>query len=266
MSKPDLTTRTRLAMGELLDRVLSGIAPGHPATPARALDLSELEERILLSASPVMVVAEMADAALTESTVVDGATSEALAPASSQAPFSSDEQSGSSVATNPSQVVTRELVFLDTSVEDYQQLLNDLWANDDSSRDIEVVLLSSSRDGIDQISEALASRRDLDAIHIVSHGTDASVKLGSTWLTRDNLAGYVGEIARWGDSLTADADLLFYGCDLAGSSDGQDLIDSLAALTGADVAASDDETGHTPRGRLKRRSRSVRPHRTTGAT
>ena len=61
MSKNDIKTRARLAMAELLDRVMKGITPAHPATPARALDLSELEDRILLSASPVMVVAEMAD-------------------------------------------------------------------------------------------------------------------------------------------------------------------------------------------------------------
>lgn len=246
MSESELKTRTRLAMGELIDRILGSIAPAHSASPARVLDLSELEERILLSASPAMAVAEMADAAMADSMTVETATAEneVVTPSQSASSSSSIQQSDSSVSTDPSQNVSHEIVFLDTSVEDYQQLLDDLWNNDDPSREIEVVLLSSSRDGIDQISEALAGREDLDAVHIVSHGTDAAVKLGSTWLTQDNLAGYVGEIARWGNSLSADADLLFYGCDLAASSDGQDLIDSLATLTGADVAASDDDTGH----------------------
>ena len=66
MSKPDLKTKTRLAMGELLDRVLGSVTPRHPATPSRALDLSELEERILLSASPIVAVAEIAAPAPTE--------------------------------------------------------------------------------------------------------------------------------------------------------------------------------------------------------
>jgi hypothetical protein len=39
-------------------------------------------------------------------------------------------------------------------------------------------------------------------------------------------------------------DILFYGCDFAGSHDGKLLIESLSALTGADVAASIDDTGH----------------------
>ena len=66
MGKPDLKTKTRLAIGELLDRVLGSVAPRHPATPSRALDLSELEERILLSASPMLAVAEMAEPAPAE--------------------------------------------------------------------------------------------------------------------------------------------------------------------------------------------------------
>ena len=52
-----------------------------------------------------------------------------------------------------------------------------------------------------------------------------------------------GDIAGWQDSLTPEADLLFYGCDLAAGDDGRALLDNLSNLTGADVAASDDLTG-----------------------
>lgn len=147
------------------------------------------------------------------------------------------------VSSDPASAARLEVVFLDTSVDDYQQLLEDLWSSDDPSRQFEVVLLQNSRDGIEQVSETLAGRSDLDAVHFVTHGTDGRVKLGGTWLDINNLGGYAGEIAGWGNSLTADADLLFYGCDLASNSDGQELIDSIGTLTGADVAASTDDTG-----------------------
>ncbi|MFT5324549.1 MAG: hypothetical protein ACI8P0_002411, partial [Planctomycetaceae bacterium] len=244
MSESNLKTKTRLAMGDLLDRILGGIAPAHPATPARALDLSELEERILLSASPMMVVAEMAEPAPAEVMAEESVVMAAEAAPSSEAEGSASQQSSSNVSTNPSQNLTHEIVFLDTSVEDYQQLLDDLWSNNDPGREFEVVLLSSSRDGIEQITEALAARSDLDAVHIVSHGTDSAVKIGSTWLTQDNLAGYVGDILKWQNALSVDADLLFYGCNLADSDAGQSLLESVQMLTGADVAASDDDTGH----------------------
>lgn len=243
MSKPDLKTRTRLAMSELLDRVLSSAAPRHPATPSRALDLSELEERVLLSASPMLAAAEMvqvapADAIAESSTLMNDGTV--------PNPESENSASGSSdsvLSSSPSQNASREVVFLDTSVEDYQQLLDDLWVNDDPRREIEVVLLSNSRDGIDQISEALAGRSKIDSVHLVTHGTDRAVKLGSTWLTNESLAGYAGEIARWGNSLSAGADVLFYGCHLAGSESGLALLESVQLLTGADIAASTDDTG-----------------------
>ena len=40
-----------------------------------------------------------------------------------------------------------------------------------------------------------------------------------------------------------DADILFYGCDLAGNAEGEQFIESISGITGADVAASDDLTG-----------------------
>jgi RNase P/RNase MRP subunit p29 len=49
----------------------------------------------------------------------------------------------------------------------------------------------------------------------------------------------------WANALGVDADILFYGCNLAGSSAGKELVDNIARLTGADVAASDDLTGHS---------------------
>lgn len=246
MSLQNLKTRTRLAMGDLLDRTLGMLQPLDPSSPSRALDLSELEERILLSASPVMAVGEMVEAAPADSMSVESAMASVADSSGSLSAGESSQQTertGSTITTDPTATATRELVFLDTSVEDYQTLLNDLWANDDPSRDLEVVLLSNSRDGIDQISETLAGRTDIDSVHFVTHGTDRAVKLGSTWLTNDNLAGYAGEMARWGSALSPNADLLFYGCHLAGSESGLTLLESVQTLTGADIAASTDDTG-----------------------
>jgi hypothetical protein len=137
----------------------------------------------------------------------------------------------------------REIVFVDARTPSYEQLLDDLDLGD-AGRDYVVVVLDANRDGIEQIGEVLGSYRGLDAVHIVSHGTDTSVQLGDTWLSQDNLADYRDGITAWADAFSEDADLLFYGCNFAGSEDGRALIDDLASLTGADVAASDDLTGN----------------------
>lgn len=249
MGLRDLRTTTYLAVRELLDRTHRAMRTKEPVLASRALDLSELEDRILLSASPMAVVTDMINGASVGPMLADTATVISEFDAGPDAALQIDdqhltEQDGSTVSVNPFQTASRELVFLDTSVGDYQQLLDDLWSNDDSSREFEVVLLQNSRDGIEQITEALARLSGLDAVHIVSHGTDTAVKLGSTWLNQETIAGYVGEMARWGRSLSGGADLLFYGCDLAASSDGEALLESVQLLTGADVGASTDDTGH----------------------
>ena len=137
----------------------------------------------------------------------------------------------------------RELVFVDAGAPNYQQLINDLLKAQAEGRPIEVVVLETGRDGVEQITEALEARRDVGALHIVSHGSDGSLTLGSGKLNAYNLDKYRDAIASWQGSLTEDADLLIYGCDFAASAQGREMVETLSALTGADVAASNDQTG-----------------------
>ena len=106
-----------------------------------------------------------------------------------------------------------------------------------------LVALDSGHDGIAQISAYLSQQQDVDAVHIISHGADGEVLLGNSRLNSTTLDGYAEAIEGWRQALSGDADLLFYGCNLAAGNDGQDLLNSLTLLTGADVAASDDVTG-----------------------
>ena len=127
-------------------------------------------------------------------------------------------------------------------VQDREQLLSGI------SPTSEIVWLDGEQDGIKQISAALADRHDLDAIHFVAHGSERLVKLGSAWLMQETLAGYAEQIKGWRSALADDADLLFYTCDLASSAEGLGLLASLQALTGADIAASSNDTGHAQYG------------------
>lgn len=137
----------------------------------------------------------------------------------------------------------RELVFVDSGIEDADALVRDLQAQRPDGRDFDVFLLDSTRDGVDQITDVLDDYENLGAVHIISHGANASLQLGSTTLDQGSLASYEDAIASWGDALSEEADLLFYGCDLAAGAEGQSLVESLAKLTDADVAASSDLTG-----------------------
>jgi ELWxxDGT repeat protein len=106
-----------------------------------------------------------------------------------------------------------------------------------------VYQLDGSRDGVSQISEVLAGYRDLLNVQILSHGDVGGIQLGDGWLSGANLAQYSGQVSRWGESLSADGDLLLYGCDVAAGDVGQGFVNALAGLTQADVAASTNVTG-----------------------
>ncbi len=78
----------------------------------------------------------------------------------------------------------------------------------------------------------------VDAVHLLSHGA-----LGSFTLDADSALTRQDDLARLGQALNAGGDILLYGCDAAQGDDGRALLQTLAAPTQADVAASTDVTG-----------------------
>ncbi|MGH1361900.1 MAG: DUF4347 domain-containing protein, partial [Burkholderiaceae bacterium] len=153
---------------------------------------------------------------------------------------STDESSAGEVAREQ---IRHELIIVDAATPEYQQLVAGLQAQAHENRDLEVVVLSSDDDGIDQISRLLAQYQGLDAVHLISHGSDGEIAVGNSALNFETLTGNLGAVRQWGEAFASDGDLLIYGCDLAGTVNGQSLVNSLASLTGADVAASIDPTG-----------------------
>ncbi len=141
-----------------------------------------------------------------------------------------------------------ELVFVDTDSPDYQSIVDSLTDAGNEQRQFEVIVLDNNRDGVWQISQALQNYSEVDAIHLVSHGDSNGVDLGNTRLDADSLQVQQDQFLAWSNYLTEDADILIYGCNLAAGEDGHSLMRELSQLTGADVAASDDLTGHASLG------------------
>jgi hypothetical protein len=142
----------------------------------------------------------------------------------------------------------REMIFIDPATPDFRTLADGLRATRSGERALELIVLDAQRDGITQISAALSTSRDVSAVHILSHGSEGSVRLGSGRLDFDALLANAGTIQGWGRALAPGADLLIYGCDVAGSEAGRSLMQALTRLTGADVSASDDRTGAQAQG------------------
>ncbi|MGD1918322.1 MAG: DUF4347 domain-containing protein, partial [Pleurocapsa sp.] len=130
------------------------------------------------------------------------------------------------------------LVIVDRSVVNYQDLIQDLEFG------TEVIVLDSALDGVEQISEVLAARSNINSLQIISHGSSGSLQLGSTVLNNNNIEAYQEQLEKWGDSLTEDGDIFLYGCNVALGKNGKAFINRLSTLTNADIAASVDLTGN----------------------
>ncbi|MFM7115145.1 MAG: DUF4347 domain-containing protein, partial [Planctomycetota bacterium] len=136
----------------------------------------------------------------------------------------------------------RELVFIDSQLPDLAQLVS-AWSGADSQL-YTVVVLDSTADGLQFISNYLAnSGETFSAIHLLTHGFAGGLQLGSTTLTSSSLDLYANQLAAWQLNLTADADLLLYGCYIADGSTGQQFVSDLAGIIHRDIAASTDATG-----------------------
>ena len=215
--------------------------------PESPIEFYALEDRVLLSGDSLDGVLDTpVDQELVDALLADGfATENAETP---EAPTTAEELGELAPGDTQSQQqsLALEVVFIDEGVEDADQLIADLQGRSDSQ--FLIFRLSSDEDGIARITEELSSLTSVDAIHLVSHGDENGIQLGGTRLDAGNVNSYAGAIASWASSMDLDADILIYGCDLAGSDEGRFLIDSLGALCDCDVAASDDITGHADLG------------------
>ncbi|MEM6692028.1 MAG: DUF4347 domain-containing protein, partial [Planctomycetota bacterium] len=228
----DWTERWRIQLDEFLSKTLaSGESGRSNHASGTGPQVAALESRILYSATPL-------DPSLIESDQAMAGT-ESMVQTEPAEPEQID--SSETYSTEANEQTASTLVFVDSTVPDIAQVLDDLAENQPEAQ---VFVLGSDTDGIEQITSILKGYDEVEDIHIISHSVDAEVVLGNTRLSQQTIAGYAGDIASWGSSLADEADILFYGCDLASSAQGRELIDSIAELTDADVAASLDDTGH----------------------
>ncbi len=163
-----------------------------PMTRSRASDASRPRRSPRWSAGPLeprLLLAADAGAAGTTAAI------DAAVPA-----LASNEVSRQSTAAADT------LVILDASVDEPFDFAAAIPAAAD------VAVLQEGRDPIEQISELLANRRDLAAVHLLSHGDSGRLLLGGSSIDGETLQSRAAEIRRWGRSLAPSADLLIYGC------------------------------------------------------
>jgi uncharacterized delta-60 repeat protein len=135
------------------------------------------------------------------------------------------------------QSLPQGIVFIDSAVANIPHLLAGVVEG------IEAIVLDPMVDGIQQISQILATRRGLSSIHLVSHGAPGQIFLGNTELSLETLDAYSWQLQQWSESLSDHAELLIYGCEVGKGDRGRQFIHLLNELTGVAVAASSTKVG-----------------------
>ncbi|MCI6289181.1 MAG: DUF4347 domain-containing protein, partial [Lentisphaeria bacterium] len=128
-----------------------------------------------------------------------------------------------------------ELVIINSTTADLDNVLDQLG----DSRDVLVLDANSQDSAMEQISAYLEAHSDkqYDAVHILTHGNDSGLILGSDYVTEASAFEiFRGHIADNGD-------MMIYGCETAATDAGQSFLQGIADATGADVAASTNLTG-----------------------
>ncbi|MBD2737248.1 DUF4347 domain-containing protein [Nostoc paludosum FACHB-159] len=132
-----------------------------------------------------------------------------------------------------------QILFLDTFVDDIEILLKGTFPG------IETIILSAQEDGVKQITELLKQRQNVETVHIVSHGAPGCLYLGNSELSLNTLKDYASQLQ---ECSRENLNLLLYGCNVAAGDAGEEFLNKLHSLTGANIAASATKTGNAALG------------------
>jgi len=136
----------------------------------------------------------------------------------------------------------RSLLVLDARLENKEQLLSQLPGN------VTAIVVNSGEDGLAAISAALAQLGQVDSIQVLSHGAAGQFTLGNRTVSAENIGQLGQNLQQWREHLSAGADIQLYGCSVGAGEAGKTLVSELTRWTGADVAASNNDTGSSAAG------------------
>ncbi|WP_053180954.1 Ig-like domain-containing protein [Pseudomonas thivervalensis] len=191
--------------------------------------IMSLEPRMLFDGA---VAATVADAAQPDAQP----TAEAAKTPTADQPTDIHAPQGQVDATQAA-VPGKSVVFVDSRVKDSANLLEGV------APGTEVVQLDATKDGLQQIADYLDTHQGVSSVQIIAHGNAGDLWLGNSYLSADNVQARSEVLAQIGQDMNAGGDILIYGCYTAEGERGLNFVDSLAQLTGRDVAASNDRTG-----------------------
>ncbi|MBP3996508.1 Ig-like domain-containing protein, partial [Pseudomonas koreensis] len=213
---------------------------GNDKVLGRRLHLLALEPRMMFDGAAVAVAQTVIDAAMAPAGQDMQAAGHDRTAAPDSEPNTPVTHDAAPVSAPPltTDVPRSEIAFVSNNLANWRELA------DAFASSVQVVILDGTRDGVEQMSQALAGRTGIDAIHLLTHGVAGQIELGTATLNESSMQGqYRDALSRMGASLADRGDILVYGCNFSAGASGLSAARTLSSLTGADVAASNDFTG-----------------------
>lgn len=136
-----------------------------------------------------------------------------------------------------------DVAVIDKSISGYEQIAASLG---DRTR---VIFIEQGDSGLDVLMRSLSAESSkIDTLRVFSHGAAGSWQLGMDTIDSSTINTHAETLAAVGSMMAQGGDVLIFSCDVAQGALGQQLIDDIAKLIGADVAASTDLTGSSAAG------------------
>lgn len=130
------------------------------------------------------------------------------------------------------------LVVVDSGIGYISNLLASL------PNDLAVYILEADRNGISQITELLSHYHQPNSqinLYIIGHGYPGCITLGNADLSLETLENYTSDWAVWRRSVSA---IALYSCQVAAGDAGEEFLQKLHRLTGANVSAATQLVGN----------------------
>ncbi|MBS0538072.1 MAG: DUF4347 domain-containing protein, partial [Proteobacteria bacterium] len=152
---------------------------------------------------------------------------------------SSTNQSGAAGASGAtaSSTAIDSVLFVDPRVSGWQDLAGSVSAS------TKVVVIDPTLDGISQVTQTLSELHGIKEVDFLTYGHSGQIELGSSVVNDASLMANATSVAGWRNSLTDNAQIQFWGCDVGAGDAGAAFVNDLHTLTGVGIAASTDATG-----------------------
>jgi len=135
-------------------------------------------------------------------------------------------------AANAAGPAAKPLLVIDPDVRDADCLIADL------SDSVDILLLVPGRSGLGQIADFLADRRDVPALHILSHGRPGALMLAGSRIDLAALVLSHQTLETIGGALGPDARVVLYGCSVLAGPKGASFARFLSVVLRAEISGS----------------------------